>query len=293
MNQKRISLKTAVDLFLEHCRISKSLSDNTLKAYTIDLDNFKFFSRSKINIKKIDKGLLRKFLTYLIKARELKPSSVKRKIACLKAFFRWLENEDEIEFSPFHKLGIKITIPARLPNTLTTEELRRLFNLGKRFNEQARRNANSPRKNIKFWNLKDFNSLTTNLALEIMFTTGIRVGELVAIRIEDINLIEGAVKVIGKGNKQRKVFLVDEEIKSLIQLYLEVRKQFSPITEALLINSRGLAVTTQIIRLYLREASKKEKLRKTNNPTHVQTFGCDSFARSWCRYTVCSKVIRA
>jgi site-specific recombinase XerD len=283
MRQKNTSLKIASDLFIDHCRISKSLSDNTLKAYCIDLDNFKIFCGERINLKKIDKELIRKFLTYLIKARELKPSSVKRKIACLKAFFGWLENEDQIEISPFHKLGIKISIPARLPNTLSTEELQKLFKLGKRFNEQAQKNLSLNRKVSKFWNLKDFNSFTTHLALEIMFTTGIRVGELVAIMIRDIDLIEGSIKVIGKGNKQRKVFLVDEEIKNLIRHYIETRNQFGPITDALLINSRGLMASTQIVRLHLREASKKANLERRITPhmlrhsaaTHLLEAGVD------------------
>jgi len=283
MRQKHTSLKLATNLFIDHCRISKSLSNNTLKAYCIDLDNFKIFCGERINIKKIDKEVIRKFLTYLIKARGLKPSSVKRKIACLKPFFGWLENEDQIEISPFHRLGIKISIPARLPNTLSTEELQKLFKLGTRFNQQAQKSSSSNSRQSKFWNLRDFNAFTTHLALEIMFTTGIRVGELVAIQIKDIDLIEGSIKVIGKGNKQRKVFLVDEEIKNLIHHYIETRNQFSPITDRLLINSRGLATTTQIIRLYLRGASIKASLERRITPhmlrhsaaTHLLEAGVD------------------
>ena len=283
MSQKNTSLKRAVDYFVDYCRISKGLSSNTLKAYCIDLENFKIFCGSRIDLKKIKKEQIRKFLTYLVKTKDLKPSSVKRKIACLKAFFVWLENEDKIDRSPFYKSGIKISIPARLPNTLSTEELQKLFKLGKRFNEQARKSLNIDRLSSKYLDLKDFNSFTTHLALEIMFTTGIRVGELVAIRIKDIDLIEGTIKVIGKGNKQRKVFLVDEEIKNLIQRYIETRNQFTPITQTLLINSRGLSATTQIIRLYFREASQKANLGRKITPhmlrhsaaTHLLEAGVD------------------
>jgi site-specific recombinase XerD len=279
-------LEKAVNSFIGHCKNYKALSQNTLKAYQIDLEDFNKFSRfsSKVcAVSAVSKECLQSYLIYLRKGKELKESSTKRKMACLKAFFRWLEMEEIIKVSPFHRLSYKIVIPPRLPNTLSTEELRKLFKLGQGFNVQARESHWKRNFECLQYLLAHFVHFTTHVALEILFTTGIRVGELVTIKIEDINLEENSIKVVGKGNRQRKVYLVDEEIKELLALYIKTRNHIQPISRNLLVNSRGNSATTQLIRIYLRQATKRAGINRRITPhmfrhsaaTHLLEAGVD------------------
>jgi len=95
--------------FLFHCRVEKNLSAHTLKAYELDLNQFKrFISRNgkTVDIKSIDKHKLREYLQRLHETGKIK--TVKRKIATLKALFNYLEFEDKIAVNPFRKMRIKI-----------------------------------------------------------------------------------------------------------------------------------------------------------------------------------------
>lgn len=276
-------LEKAVNKFLGHCCNYKALTKNTLKAYETDLEDFKKFRRVNPQVISVSKECLQNYLKFLRNGRELKESSIKRKMACLKAFFRWLEMEEIIKVSPFHRFSFKIVIPPRLPNTLAVEELRKLFKLGQNFNVKARdlywKNNFECIQNL----LAHFVQFTTHVALEILFATGIRVGELVTIKLEDINFEENSIRVVGKGNRQRMVYLVDEDIKALLGLYIKIRNHIQPIPENLLINSRGNPATTQLIRIYLRQAAKKAGINRHITPhmfrhsaaTHLLEAGVD------------------
>ena len=279
-----MQLNETANLFLSHCRHTKNLSEHTLRAYDIDLAEFQRFTDQKYTIHECDRELIRDYLRYLFEERGLKATSIKRRIACLKAMFGWLEDELILEKNPFQRLPLKIRLPARLPRTLTRSELNRLLRapikaLGishrKAYSERAFKEAVTSRQG--------FIQLTTLLSLELLFATGARVSELAQIRISDINLEEGIIKIKGKGNRERQVFLPDEPIHRLIRTYLITRIRFSPITQVLLINTRGTPASTQMIRLLVRRAGEQAKLSRRATPhmlrhsaaTHLLNAGVD------------------
>ena len=112
--------------FLAHCRVAKNLSAHSLRAYTIDLKEFERFAGPGTDVAAIDRQLLRRYLSHLFETRRLKETSVKRRIACLKVMFRWLELDEAISISPFHRLDARIRLPRRLPRNLTGDEVRKL-----------------------------------------------------------------------------------------------------------------------------------------------------------------------
>lgn len=122
-----MTLTHAKESFINYCQFEKKLSEKTIESYQIDLKQFKHFlieNEYGTSIKGIDKNILR---SYLRNISDFKPKTIKRKVATLKAFFNFLEFEDEILSNPFRKLKIKIKDPRTLPVFMNTYEVKRIF----------------------------------------------------------------------------------------------------------------------------------------------------------------------
>ncbi len=253
-------IKEACEQFITQCKIDKNLSPNTLRAYHNDLQQFQLFVGTDSLAGDCDKKRLRSYLAYLLEERKLKESTVKRRIACLKTMFRWLEEEELVASSPFHRLNFRIRIPPRLPKILSREETRNLLLAPTQW---LKGNGKLDYRNLHFKHLlpRQFNHFTTLITLELLFCTGLRVGELVSITLNDISLQEGVITIIGKGNRQRRVFIPDDEVRSLVMQYIHARKKFNPATDILLLNSRGKAASTQFIRKLVIEAGKNAGIK--------------------------------
>jgi len=103
-----MKITSACEEFLSHCRVGKNLSEHTLRAYNIDLNEFSAFCTQTTAIADCDRHILRNYLTYLFDKKNLKETSIKRRMACLKAMFHWLESEELLANNPFHKLAFRI-----------------------------------------------------------------------------------------------------------------------------------------------------------------------------------------
>ena len=281
---KWMQLKDAISQFLFHCRHEKKLSEHTLRAYSIDLEQFKIFVQGDRTICSCDREIIRGYLQYLFEDRGLKETSVKRRIACLKVMFGWLEDEMAIDQSPFYRLPLKIKLPSRLPRALTRKELKSLLKAPlKQLGFRERKSYGTDEFVKSCMTRQGFIHLTTLLSLEVLFATGARVGELSQITVSDINLTDGVIKIKGKGNKERQVFLPDNEIRSLVRTYIQLRSEYTPSTQSLLITTRGESVSTQVVRLRIRKAGENAKLDRRITPhmlrhsaaTHLLMAGLD------------------
>lgn len=277
-------LRHACDEFLIHCRVAKNLSPHTLRAYAIDLEEFQRFSGVEKPVDAIDRTHLRGFMKHLFDDRGLKETSVKRRIACLKVLFRWLEQEDAVAITPFHRFDARIRLPQRLPRSLTRDEMRRLLDAAtlraalpvrNRYETRAlARCASRPGRHP---------ALTTLTVLEVLYCTGMRVGELAAVRLPDLNMGEGIITVNGKGNRQRRVFLPEAGIIRLVGAYLDARAQHSPGHDTLLTSPGGGPATTQHLRSLVVGAGEAASLSRRITPhmlrhtaaTHLLESGVD------------------
>ncbi|GAB4196210.1 MAG: tyrosine-type recombinase/integrase [Wenzhouxiangellaceae bacterium] len=235
--------------YLEYCKYSRNLSDHTIRAYDQDLTDFIRFTSPRKKAKNVNKETLSDYLKSLLKERSLSPTTAKRRMACLRAFFDWLKRNDEIVDSPFHNLETRIKLPARLPKSLTESQLQQLL----------RKAAHT----FKFQDLTDTNhpqptdiQYSTYISIILMSVTGIRVGELVKISLEDINLEEGQIRIHGKGNKERNVYVTDQKILDLLSTYYKSRKQLFTAHDKLLVNRRATPLTEQVFRQRLRKLHK-------------------------------------
>ena len=235
--------------FFDHCA-RKGLSDHTLRAYRQDLRDFRTWLTRAGELEPLHRDTIVEWIADL-RQRELAPASIRRRLACLKVLCRWLEDEERIEQSPFHRLRTPIQIPKRLPRNLSPQELKSLFDQAARPDRAA-----SP----------DIQHATARLALELMFGTGIRVGELCAIRLDDLDPERGSIRIAGKGNRERRVFLPDPRLQSLLNDYVALRNAMSPTTNRLLITRNGTAVRPDYIRRRLRKLSEDAALDRRVTP---------------------------
>ncbi|HXQ68680.1 MAG TPA: tyrosine-type recombinase/integrase [Alphaproteobacteria bacterium] len=281
------SLARAGEQFLLHCRLARNLSGHTLRAYGSDLREFCRFAGSDTEIAACDRACLRAYLRHLFEVRRLKEASVKRRMACLKAMYRWLEREGTLAVNPFHRLELNIRLPKRLPRSLTRGELQALLGAAHRALGLGSGPAALERMTRRIGRRR-FNDLTALVALELLFATGMRVGELVSITRERLDLEEGVVAILGKGDRERRVFVAEPALQKLLAAYLAARARLGPAAAAagkqpLLVNSQGNAASTQLIRKLIAALAARAGLARRVTPhmlrhsaaTHLLEAGVD------------------
>jgi site-specific recombinase XerD len=259
--------------FLAHCQHNKRLSAHTIKAYQQDLACFTLLTQAQV-ITCFDKKQLKDYLLQLHQMN-LSLRTIKRRIACLKSMFRWLELEEVVDINPFHKADIQLKMPQQLPRNIPKSDLRKMLkaarlnlNLGKEDNYSLQKLSSlvvTP---------KQVNKLTTLLAVELLFSTGMRVSELVNIDINQIYLSEKKVKILGKGQRERFVFLPTKESTDLVIAYLTLRKLTAPEASCLLINSRGLPASPHFIRKLIRQNATLAKVDKITPHMYRHSAAC-------------------
>lgn len=200
-----LDLEKLASGYVEYCQYQKDLNYKTLKAYRIDLRQFiEFICNS-------DGGLSRaglsNYVTFLHKS--YKPKSIKRKIASAKAFLNYLEYEGIIEENPFMKMRLKIKEPLTLPKTIPINTIQSIFSTI--YRELSLQKSAS---------LYQHNTALRDIAvLELLFATGIRVSELCTLMGRDVDLLEGTIKIYGKGSKERIVQIGNQEVLASLKNY--------------------------------------------------------------------------
>ncbi|MDD5195795.1 MAG: tyrosine recombinase XerC [Candidatus Omnitrophica bacterium] len=254
-----------IDKFINYLRIEKNYSPHTIINYTIDLKEFEQFlsgnqnasaARVTLEIKEIDYFLLRKFLSHLSE-RNLSKRTLSRKISTLKSFFKFMAREGEIKNNPAVSL-IYPRMDKNLPKFLTEQEVKRILSLPCGDSVCA---------------------LRDKAILEFLYSTGARVSELVSLKTDDIDLIGGIVKVMGKGRKERLLPLGEPAVIS-IKKYLDKR---TDNVSAFLVNKRQKPLTDRGVRViidgYLARAAFSLKISphtfRHSFATHLLNRGAD------------------
>ncbi len=257
-----MTIERACENFLVHCRVAKKLSVNTLAAYAIDLQEFRRFAGADTAVAAVDRQRLRGYLAHLADERGLKATSVKRRVACLKVMFRWLELDEVITVNPFHRLRAVIRLPKRLPRALSAEEAAKLRTTALALAGLRRPLSNSAASMAA---TTDFRAVTTLVAVEILLCTGMRVGELATVGLGDLARVDGTITVNGKGSRQRQVFLSNEEI-ALVGAYLPLRSGRHPRDDRLIVTEDGVAATTDHLRRLVRDVAEAANLQRRVTP---------------------------
>lgn len=197
-------LQTTLNNYLDFCQFQKRLDSKTLKAYRIDLRQFSEHI-SADSISQISPSLLETYISSLHVT--YKPKTVKRKIASLKAFFHYLEYRDLVILNPFNKIQVKFREPVTLPKTIPLHSIERL--LSAMYTQCKAAKTSCQKRSI----LRDI------AVIELLFSTGMRISELCSLTPADIDLYERTVLIFGKGSKERRIQLGNDDVVDVLIRY--------------------------------------------------------------------------
>jgi integrase/recombinase XerC len=253
-----------LEQFINYIEIEKRYSFNTVKNYERDLEDFyDFLNKEAIDsIKNIDYKVVRLYLNYMYQKKYSK-KTISRNISTLRSFFKYLKKHNHINNNPM----LLITNPKqdkKLPNFLYYNELTKILDI--------------PDEKTPF-------GLRDALIIELFYSTGIRVGEIVNIRIKDIDLSNKKINIIGKGNKER-IVLYGSVCNDLLKEYIDNKRQLineTINTDHLFINHLGNKLTPRGIEYILNKVIKKSDVNSLVTPhtlrhtfaTHMLNEGAD------------------
>ena len=253
-----MKLTDEINDYMNYLLVERQLSNNTIDGYKRDLlDFYKFTNKS---IKNVSKNDITSYITYLNK--KISAKSINRRIVSLKNYFNFLEKNNDINNNPMQDItGLKT--PKKMPRVLSEEDVDKLLNI----------------------ELKDAYSYRNKAMLELMYSSGLRVSELLDLRISNIDFNMNLVRVYGKGSKERIVPMDDVATKYLYQYINLYRNTLlrNNITDLLFLNSRGGKLSRQGFFKILREIALEKGINKELSPhtirhsfaTHLLNHGAD------------------
>ena len=253
--------------FISYLSQEKSASPHTCRNYQRDLEQFESFLKNsgtclspsgEMDVVKIDRLVLRKYLSFLHKKN--KKSSIARKVSTLRSFFKYLVREQLALSNPVKSVSSP-KLEKVLPTTLTVDEAFRL--------------VESPGEE------HDDPSLRDRAILELLYSSGIRVSELVGLNLKQLDLDLGLVRVMGKRKKERIAPVGSKAMESL-RAYLKERGEMEE-EEPLFVNSRGGRLTSRSVGRLVKKYTKRAGIFRNISPhtlrhtfaTHLLDSGAD------------------
>lgn len=214
--------------YLEYLELEKGLSQNTIDAYRRDLSDF---AKDNDDINSVDRLKINTHIR-MLREKKLAPTSIIRKVASLRGFFKWASSSGIIDKNPASTLEQPKT-PQRLPKVISLKEIE----------EMLHNNLSS----------------VEHVMMELLYSCGLRVSELVNLKITDIDLASKYVRCFGKGSKER-IIPMGEQAKAVIKEYLPKRelllKKYNLNTKRLLILDNGRFINRQDVYTFIHNQGK-------------------------------------
>ena len=259
-----MSWESSIKAFKSYLKIERSLSDNSIVAYTRDIKKFADYAINlELSESKIERNDISNFLV-LLKKSNISARTQARIISGIKAFYKYLILEDYIKYNPTD-LVESPKIGFRLPDTLSLIEIDKLISAIDLSQQHGERNRS---------------------ILETLYSCGLRVSELINLQLSNINFNENYIKVTGKGNKQRLSPISGKALKYLsiyineVRIHLDIKKGNS---DFVFLNNRGAKLSRVMIFLIIKKLAEKIGLNKKISPhtfrhsfaTHLIEGGAD------------------
>ena len=244
--------------------MEKGLSQNTLDSYRRDLEAFAAFIQDKgKTLLKVSREDLLQYLSFRL-TKGLKARSTARALSCLRSMYRYLLRENQIQEDPTLRVeNPKLGRP--LPDTLTEQDVERLLA--------------APDLNTAV-------GFRDRTMLEVLYACGLRVSELVKLTLQEVNLRQGVIRVVGKGSKERLVPMGEEAISWVIRYLQEVRPELlkkSQLEDVVFPSNRGTTMTRQAFWYRIKEHAATAGINGKLSPhtlrhafaTHLLNHGAD------------------
>jgi len=254
-----------LDEFCDNLWLEDGLSRNTLDSYRRDLTKFAAWlgQQRGLSMMQTTHGDIQGYLAYLVTAQKARPSSTSRNISSLKRLFRYLIRQGRIDTDPTLQIDTP-KLPRNLPKSLTEQDIERLLD--------------APDSQTAL-------GLRDRTMFEVLYATGLRVSELVTLRITQVSMDMGVVRVMGKGSKERLVPLGEEALDWLRRYLADGRKELlgEQTCDALFVTARGEGMTRQMFWYLIKKHARDGGLNKPLSPhtlrhafaTHLLNHGAD------------------
>ena len=256
-----------VNEFKNYLKLERSLSNNSIDAYLLDIRKLTSFISenysTSLSIENINVSIIESFIKHLFKS-ESSTYSQARIVSGLKSFFNYLLLEEKIDINPMELIDAPKLV-RKLPETLSIQEIENIINAVDLDSKEGMRNK---------------------AILETLYSCGLRVSELVNLKVQNLFLDIGFIKVLGKGMKERLV-PIGTKAAECISLYMKEYRTNLNISEGfegyLFINRRGKNLTRNMIFIIVKDLVKKAGLNKNISPhtfrhsfaTHLIEGGAD------------------
>lgn len=232
------NLQILVDTYLEYCKKQKRLDSKTIKAYQIDLRQFSEQNIIK-NASDITSDILENYIATL--HQKYKPKTVKRKITSLKVLFHYFEYKDIITVNPFNKIQLRFREPTILPKTIPLHTIETF--LSAIYNQYH----NGPTTYQRDCALRDA------AIIELLFATGMRISELCALKINDVDLYDRTVLIYGKGAKERIIQIGNDDVIQILNTYKNTFSAAMQVCNHFFANPNGTALSDQAVRRMIKK----------------------------------------
>ena len=231
-----------ISTYLDYCKTHKRLSSHTIRAYKNDL--MQFYNSDYDNVESYIEQLTRS---------NIKTNTLRRKIACMKVFYNYLKYQNIIEENPFNQLRFQFRTEKILPKTIPYDILKSIF----LYLEQ--------RVVLSKTDYQKQHAERNLLIISLLLSTGIRISELCHIHLKDINLSNKTLHIIGKGKKERILFLGDQKTFNLLETY--INKTGNESNDFLFTGKHSLKpLSEQSVRLILKRIVEQNSLSRTITP---------------------------
>jgi len=251
-----------VEAFLEYLEVERRFSNHTLSAYHTDLRQFHGFLKEDRAFHGWDRVKREDILVFILFMKEKKyaPSTITRRISAIRSFLSYMLREGKIKEDPSEEVELP-KVERKLPRVLTTEEIDELLELPSRSDTPI--------------------ALRDRAMLELAYASGMRVSELVALKMADLSLATGEVRCIGKGDRERIIPLSATAVQAL-QEYLDLSRPHLARTaqqDYLFLNRRGRPMTRQGFWLMLKKYAEEIGLYEITPHTLRHTFATHALKR--------------
>lgn len=246
-----------LNFYAEEClsvmKSTKNISEYSRLAYSSDLNDFIKFCGDEI-----DNDVLVKYVSHLSQDRHLSDTTISRRLITLKMFFEYLYNKNLIEENYYQNCHFKFRKERRLPKTLTKSEIAELL-------KTATAERNSAKSNPEILRT------SRNLALiDVLISTGIRIGEASGISLDDIIESEKTLLIHGKGRKQRLIYISCDETWNNLNKWLNIRKEMNISTDKLFVNRTGNQLGIHGIEYIYKRIKENAGVNQSSTPHYLR-----------------------
>ncbi|MCF8185580.1 MAG: site-specific tyrosine recombinase XerD [Sulfuritalea sp.] len=253
---------TELDVFIDHLWLEDGLAKNTLESYRLDLSAFSLWlTQQNKQLLTVDQADIQQYLA--VRFPQSKARSISRLIASLRRFYRYLMRDNKISLDPTIQIQSP-KLPRSLPKSLNEDEVLALLD--------------AP-------NLNESAGLRDRAMLELLYACGLRVSELVGVKVTEVSINDGVVRVTGKGSKTRLVPMGEEAVDWISRYLSEARPDIlqKRLCDALFVTNRGQAMTRQAFWYLIKRYALLAGINKPMSPhvlrhafaTHLLNHGAD------------------